>query len=82
MVVAAGHDPCLTRTLREAAHSLSGLTTLHSPSLGPLLPEVVRLGSGDLAGDHQAVRLLGGSLAVTNKGDMSPCLASTNQNVS
>lgn len=74
MVTAAGHDPCLTHTLQEAANSLSGLHALHSPSLGPLLPEVVKLGSPDTPLDQQSVRAVGGSIATNNKGRSSDCI--------
>ncbi|KAL0053065.1 hypothetical protein WJX82_000403 [Trebouxia sp. C0006] len=68
MVTSAGHDPCLTRTLQEAAEALSGLHAVHSPSLSPLLPEVVKLEKQDAAVEPAAVRILGGSLASNNKG--------------
>ncbi|KAL0033805.1 hypothetical protein WJX77_005727 [Trebouxia sp. C0004] len=68
MVTSAGHDPCLTRTVQEAAKALSGLHAVHSPSLSPLLPEVVKLEKQDAAVEPRAVRILGGSLASNNKG--------------
>ncbi|DBA93225.1 TPA: hypothetical protein ACH3X2_003521 [Trebouxia sp. C0005] len=68
MVTSVGHDPCLTRTLQEAAEALSGLHAVHSPSLSPLLPEVVKLEKQDAAVEPAAVRILGGSLASNNKG--------------
>lgn len=68
MLMTKGHDPVLMRTLREAANSLSGLNAVHSPLLGPLLPEVVKLGGEDLSLQQQPVRVLGGSLASHNKG--------------
>ena len=71
MVVSAGHDPCLTRTMQEAAQTLSRLNALHSPALSPLLPEVMKLDSQDGAREQQAVRVLGGSLAVNNKGGLA-----------
>ncbi len=70
MVTSAGHDPCLTRTLQEAAEALSGLHAVHSPSLSPLLPEVVKLEKQDSAVEPAAVRILGGSLASNNKGGL------------
>ena len=70
MVTSAGHDPCLTRTLQEAAEALSGLHAVHSPSLSPLLPEVVKLEKQDAAVEPAAVRILGGSLASNNKGGL------------
>ncbi|DBA91718.1 TPA: hypothetical protein ACH3X1_003314 [Trebouxia sp. C0004] len=69
MVTSAGHDPCLTRTVQEAAKALSGLHAVHSPSLSPLLPEVVKLEKQDAAVEPRAVRILGGSLASNNKED-------------
>lgn len=71
MVVSAGHDPCLIRTMQEAAKTLSRLSALHSPSLSPLLPEIMKLDSQDGAREQQAVRVLGGSLAVNNKGGLA-----------
>ena len=70
MVTSAGHDPGLTRTLQEAAEALSGLHAVHSPSLSPLLPEVVKLEKQDAAVEPAAVRILGGSLASNNKGQL------------
>ena len=84
MVVSAGHDPCLTRTMQEAAKTLSRLSALHSPSLSPLLPEVVKLDSQEGAREQQAVRVLGGSLAVNNKGGLAlpgPVTQAMNQKV-
>ena len=68
MLMTKGLDPVLMRTLFEAANNLSGLHAVHSPSLGPLLPEVVKLGGEDLSLQQQPVRVLGGSLASNNKG--------------
>lgn len=68
LLMTAGHDPVLVRTLREAAMCLSGLHAVHSPLLGPLLPEAVRLGGEDLSLQQQPVRVLGGSLASHNQG--------------
>ncbi len=70
MVTSAGHDSCLTRTLQQAAEALSGLHAVHSPSLSPLLPEVVKLEKQDAAVEPAAVRILGGSLASNNKGGL------------
>jgi len=43
---------------------------VHSPSLSPLLPEVVKLEKQDAAVEPAAVRILGGSLASNNKGGL------------
>ena len=69
MVRSEGHDPSLTRTLQEAAHSLSGLNAVHSPSLGPLLPETTKMECGTVFVDLQAVRVSAGSLVSMNRGE-------------
>ncbi|KAL3137712.1 hypothetical protein ABBQ38_004979 [Trebouxia sp. C0009 RCD-2024] len=70
VLVSRGHDSVLTRTLQEAASSLSGLNAVHSPSARPLLPEAIKVGSEDLCLGQQPMRVMGGSLASNNQGIM------------
>ena len=80
MVRSEGHDPSLTRTLKEAAHSLSGLNAVHSPSLGPLLPETTKMECGTVFVDLQAVRVSAGSLASMNRGESVSSLMTMQDN--
>lgn len=70
VLVSRGHDSVLTRTLQEAASSLSGLNAVHSPSARPLLPEAIKVGSEDLCLGQQPMRVMGGSLASNNQGGL------------